>query len=762
MIIKELKKEIIYILALGSIFFFLILNSDVEINSEDSRIPSTKIEDSIPPICDGMSYNTLKKLSYEDINNIEINIADSNAWYKNLFQAFTEDKSIKDRHKNYFYGSLVVNYLDDINCEFEIEARISGDWHDHIDINNFISSLDVKIVNGNLFGITKFKLFLPDTRGNDNEIYITTILDNLGYLVPRTFYVNAKFNNLIEQKFIFQEKFNKEFLEYNSLREGPIVETDETYFWNTSTGNPFQEGEYGKSYILSFGKIRNSNWSQKTKQNEIISLRALTLYNNAINSNIVDGYMFSDLNNFEEISTFEAFVTALQASHMLTNHNRVFYYNRLEDNFVPIYYDGSSNFLDTPNLWLQLNFDYPGLINGVFKAIEILQSKPLDSKKIQKELSAKGLDIDLVNIKILNEKLLNNLERIKGQNFVIPKNYPNRDEIIKNFKQKGISFTTDSNWDLKFNSRLLASVDRGAKFILLDESSDYKICNQKLEDCNKPYTATENIFTEKLEKNHHIYGLVQINNSNKGIKVYDDRNLKIKTLNSPKLEIDNQIKKITIIFSDPSQKVIFLKDSLINDYTIDVLSNEENITESRADEYLLTGCVTFYEVKFSNSSIYMDGSHCEDSINIIKSEGVIKEIIIKSSDQDALDIDFSNLEVVQLQVFNAGNDCLDLSSSLFKSNNIILNSCNDKAVSIGENSSVEINSLSVNNSNTGIAVKDMSYLNVNFAEIFNSNICAAIYQKKQEFGPAFLESSNFNCSSDEYFVQEGSLFEIRK
>ena len=70
---------------------------------------------------------------------------------------------------------------------FKGTVRINGDLPDHLDIENLISSLDITHDEGNVFGITKFKLLIPETRRNDEEIFTTTLLSHMGFLSPRTF-----------------------------------------------------------------------------------------------------------------------------------------------------------------------------------------------------------------------------------------------------------------------------------------------------------------------------------------------------------------------------------------------------------------------------------------------------------------------------------------------------------------------------------------------------------------------------------------------
>ena len=56
---------------------------------------------------------------------------------------------INDRFKDTFKGNVVVTY-GNLECSFEAEIRISGDFKDHIDINDFTASMDVKLLEGQL------------------------------------------------------------------------------------------------------------------------------------------------------------------------------------------------------------------------------------------------------------------------------------------------------------------------------------------------------------------------------------------------------------------------------------------------------------------------------------------------------------------------------------------------------------------------------------------------------------------------------------
>ena len=84
-----------------------------------------------------------------------------------------------------------------------------------------ISSDIIKLQDGNINNITRFILFRPNVKYFDNEIFVTTLLKELGFLTPRTYKVKVKINNVITD-FIFQENLKKEFLEHNKKIEDPF------------------------------------------------------------------------------------------------------------------------------------------------------------------------------------------------------------------------------------------------------------------------------------------------------------------------------------------------------------------------------------------------------------------------------------------------------------------------------------------------------------------------------------------------------------
>ena len=137
-------------------------------------------------------------------------------------------------------------------------------------------------------------------------------------------------------------------------------------------------------------------------------------------------------------------------------------------------------------------------------------------------------------------------------------------------------------------------------------------------------------------------------------------------------------------------------------------SKQENIDyqqDSRFDHNLLTSTLTIIDSSLDGVSIFVYGGLFEDSLNIIRSKGYIKKIYITNSFQDAIDFDFSNLLIDQVDVSQSGNDCLDLSSGEYFFKKVNLKGCKDKGVSTGEQSKVIIEDLLIKDSYIGLVSK---------------------------------------------------------
>ena len=119
-------------------------------------------------------------------------------------------------------------------------------------------------------------------------------------------------------------------------------------------------------------------------------------------------------------------------------------------------------------------------------------------------------------------------------------------------------------------------------------------------------------------------------------------------------------------------------------------------------------------------------------------------------------MDFSNLLIHKLEIEQAQNDCVDFSYGNYIIDELNVKYCGDKGVSIGEKSKVNVNNAQISESNIGVAIKDSSEGIFNNLNSINNKNCLSLYQKKQEFGPSKGVFKKLNCGSQEIYVQEGS------
>ena len=237
---------------------------------------------------------------------------------------------------------------------------------------------------------------------------------------------------------------------------------------------------------------------------------------------------------------------------------------------------------------------------------------------------------------------------------------------------------------------------------------------------------------------------------------YDLKNLARTGLNfgeifaSPKtlIDVDEQNRQIIIAQHSPSDWV-YIRNTDIGDWTVRLRGvNSDSMylqKNGRFNKYGLTGCLTFMNVKFDNTSIIASNGACEDTINIIESRGKIRKIRTKNSHADALDIDGSELVIKSIDVKGANNDCTDFSGGDVNVWSISVSQCLDKGVSVGENGKFNADNVLISSSSIGISAKDYSSVTVNEATIDNVTFCYEAIKKKQEFGGAVLRVTKMTC-----------------
>lgn len=714
--------------------------------------------------CDFKTGNYIDELSLPNsIKNIDIRLNKPRKYAINSFRILSNpDEFIKRNLKKKFKANVIVNF-DFGSCSYKGKIWQNGDWKDHIKIvdgGQALRSLNVKLEEGNILNATKFKLLIPETRNNYNEILGSLILKNMGFITPETFEVNVKTNNL-RSKMIFQEDSQKELLERNSKREGPIFEGDETILWGeTLKGRGGFKEDYEK---LSLSRLINYKWFIGGESSQSITLSALTKLQDAYLESLYgiedsDMLFYINPNNKNDIfADYRFSLLAINGLHSLRPHNMKFYFNSFENQFEPIYYDGNIDinkpinkeilisYLEEINL--DHDYEYPRLtLND--------EEKFIDNIKSQFRTRVLNYDDRLDNF--VNESINNFLSNSKYIQIKFKEINPKR--LLKKdyrflFLKENSKLKAEKNIIKNFYIRnnIVNLIMENEKKITTDINTMGRIISRKKVDKERYVFLPEKI---KIEQNHELMKtkIPELNSEvihNKTSKVI--------------FENDNFLRKLTLVqnFQDHS---ILINGGELNNLFITLKSNnnsskkEQNL--QRFNKRGLTGCLNIYNANFENTSIMVDGGKCEDSVNIVSSKGNLDNVIINNSFQDALDLDFSDISINKISIKDAGNDCLDVSSGNYFINNANFENCFDKAISVGESSLLKSKDIKIRNSNIGVAVKDFSKFINELITIKNTSNCIQAFQKKQEFGGAYVDLNNVSCFGD-YQVDKNSIINFR-
>ena len=699
------------------------------------------------------------------VKKIIIDVAKSKSYFKNLLKIYMDPKkNIDQEYKKKFNANIKVVY-DFGNCKYKAKIWQNGDWKDHIDASKFLRSLNVRLKDGNIINSVKFKLFLPKTRKNYNEILGTLILRELGFISPETFEVDVVVNG-IKSRMLFQEDSTKELLERNLRREGPIFEGDETFKFDPNSG-------YIDTDQVQLARLINNNWFDKGMISQHIVIKSFFDLQNsyleyALNHNKIPNIVKPNFSKSNEFGDFYFIMIAMNGWHATRPHNRKYYYNSFKSKFEPIYYDGMLDLTNQINLDLEnekksYKTGYFGYRNAFNKKYKFTYIDKINESDFTSEINRKFKDRVISYDSNLDSFYKKSISTIRKNILYLQNKINNIEPPIIPKESKEIlrkSFLSNLN-DLGFNQEYIENI-----YMI---QNNYKlITNRRIFMVD--YTQLSNILkTNKYNGKRLIFllnSLPEFITKNNNYSVYKIPIINTKVIQSPGIKIDiHENKKLINISQSNSKDWILFSSGEAKDWIFNFTGLGETTTEQkdaqRYNSYGLTGCLNFYDYKFNNVSFNIKAGRCEDSLNIVRSNGYIDKIKISNAYSDALDIDFSDLKLDLINILKASNDCIDLSGGNYYIDKLNVSKCADKGVSIGEKSKLTLKEANVNSSNIGFSVKDLSTLLANKIDSKVFQACVESFQKKQEFGGGKVKIDKLKCSSvvmidrNSFFVDKG-------
>ena len=707
------------------------------------------------------------------ISRIDVEVPRSRPWSTNIINAARNPtRTIPDEFKEPFAATVTVEYSDGSGCAYPAEVRLSGDWKDHVDITDTdrpLASIDVKLDEGNVEGMVRFKLLIPKTRGGDAEIVTTELVRRLGILAPRTSRVTVSVNGTVSSM-LLQENPAKELLEHQSQRESVMLEADESLIWidRATQGRP----NLSLEQTMTFSRLTNAAWSRLSPIHAGIAWQGVTLLSRALSASwdppLPDGSQNTDAmrrlsptllggrssDTAAAAERFRALMVATGSLHALWNHNRRFYYDPMVGGLLPIYYDGNSRILSP--LWQSRTVDPLTLdpaLRGLSEANRGWLVDRLESISVPEfvaSVRAQGASVSEQAVTTILDTIARNLDALSAD--ALP--------------AEADAWTPFPHAELTTPVRLVFGNGPGA---LLS-------CSTRLDDC-RPLTLdsgkVDDLLRGRLTVNgvKHAYAgpsrSAYAAGTDPGVasasvprQIGQIGGARVLVVGRPTVGIDPATRTVTATLNAEGDRIL-VRDGAIDGWTVRLRGAEGvgHQGEARFDSQLLTGCLTLVDVDVTDVNVDVTGGLCEDGVNFVRANGTVASLVVTGADQDAIDMDFSTIRMASVRVTRAGNDCLDLSSGDYSVDTFEARDCADKAVSVGEGSTLRISDADVRGATIGLAAKDSSVLEVDNAVLREVATCASAYRKKQEFGGARLTLGPIDCDADLYGIQAGSVLE---
>ncbi len=178
--------------------------------------------------------------------------------------------------------------------------------------------------------------------------------------------------------------------------------------------------------------------------------------------------------------------------------------------------------------------------------------------------------------------------------------------------------------------------------------------------------------------------------------------------------------------------------------------------------WILTGGVTFYKSPVLIKYCHFENSLSEDALNIIRTEFDLRGSRFSNCASDAFDGDFATGMVQGCKFTDVRADGVDVSGSEVTIEHSMFDQIGDKAVSVGERSTVQVRSISVSQSHFGVVSKDCSKVSVDRCTFRQVQYGLSAFVKKSEFGPAHLEAQEIRMTqvARPSLLQTGSTMTI--
>ena len=740
-----------------------------------------------------------------------------------------------------------------------IKLRLKGDWNDHLAGRKW--SFRIHVRNGEqLFGMRRFSIQSPATRGFQSELMYFEVLKKFGVMSPRYSFVNVMLNGEPMGLMALEEFFSKELLEFNRRREGVIVRFDESLVWaatdslsHESVGWQGAFDYFSNAPIDAIGSGRIAESESLSRQYRV----AVGLLRGFVNEELTASEVF----DVEQMGRFLAVSDLFGAWHAIAWSNLRFYLNPVTLRLEPIAFDatlqkhmeGGLSVINDEPLLLQIMQDpavlavyqeileelaglvHSGELVAMLREIEatqlqilqpefrLLSKFPLDYLEPRIEILQQRFGVGsptlgnelyllweaerrvypiLAHVRLIDEGGYQRLEianavpkdvevldvywanaasgeRVTVEGIVLPMMVPARGIGSKTqhwFIDPGIAPAPES-WHLEVSARLL---NRPWIQRIHAITTYAPLTSSPVPESNVAEQLKLHSFLELEEEANRLVvpeGQWLVNVPliiPPGYNLYIEPGVTLKFAASAVLIVHGSLR----VAGRSDSPVVFEAANGDRWPGLIVMGADENLSVIEhlivkdtsgvaLENWVLTGGVNFYASDVEITNTQLEDSHGEDALNIINSRFEISGLTIRGTASDAFDADFSTGSVVDSRFIDigkaGGGDAIDVSGSQITVSDSEFINISDKALSVGEKSSMTARNLTMQNVGTGAASKDGSSLSLTNVTINGASFAGlTAYIKKPEYGPASIEARDVIISDTEtpVLVQTNSVVSI--
>jgi hypothetical protein len=758
-------------------------------------------------------YYQISKANIYDYENVSIDMR-----FKE-YQIITNnrDRNINDGHAIYTKddwakGSVRFSTIDSkLKAKFRLKGTMSDNWSNQ----DGKWSFRVKLKGGKLYdGMREFSLFRPDTGSGVLEWLFQYAAKSEGLINLKTKLVKLALNGKDLGYYYLQEHYNKVLIESNKRREGPIVgfKKDKIVkLWHSDPTVKLKTNGFLISDVKITGKFSKlKKTQQKMSQLAVGSLEGFR-----------DGLLSpKEVFDVKAMGKYLA-LRALIGSNELDWKDVKFYYNPLNSRLEPIFREAHADddlhdwwyrghrpfnaYRDNEyTTYEDMLFSDKDIYSEYMFYLRQYSSSNIFSSVINNNKDSFDRIISAMSVSNNGEKWLEMLRQrqekiyaalkyaepisatISKDGLLLIKNLQPFPVVIHNvwidnkkvysdkFKSIVQGVINDEHYneeEFEISENTIPSVSSikvlysiyGSSTIEVVSARNYAAADKEQQDLTsykKIFHKINNEWTNKEDK-------LIINSS-----VHIPKGSKVRI--RPGSEI---------IFKGAGQ--LIFHDAIVFDGSkenrIQVMSSPEStkggilVTESHGlslikytdfkdlkgvglPDKLISGCVNFYKSDIEiYESTFSKSYNKDDYINIVSSNFLIKNVVIDGAFSDSIDVDFGSGDFINVIINNSGNDAIDLSGSKVTMESINITGSKDKAVSVGEESKVDANSIIIKDNYIGITSKDGSIFKSDSVTTKDNKYDYVSFVKKKEYGNPSLIVKEHNGSYSYVLGRNGSI-----